>query len=132
MGKFQAQTAVEALEYDLRPYVDKSGIIPEPTTQQLADYFEKSRTIAKDVMALKSRVDAAKGSDDPDIDELSEEEINEIVTDLESINVVEMQEQMVQLIADLCSQEPSTEDILGLPFRVRTEFVKWVGQQFRS
>jgi hypothetical protein len=33
MGKFQAQTAVEALEYDLRPYVDKSGIIPEPTTQ---------------------------------------------------------------------------------------------------
>jgi hypothetical protein len=98
----------------------------------LADYFEKSRTIAKDVMALKSRVDAAKGSDDPDIDELSEEEINEIVTDLESINVVEMQEQMVQLIADLCSQEPSTEDILGLPFRVRTEFVKWVGQQFRS
>ncbi len=125
MAKFSAATAVEDLEYDFTKYVPGcSGVIPEPSADQIETYFEKAREIAKTVMHFKNKVE--------DTENLTEEEVQELVTDLEGIDVHGMQEQMIVLISDVCSNQPSAEDITALPFRVRQEFVKWVGAQFRS
>lgn len=133
MAKFNAVTAVESLEYDFEPYQPGvTGVIPEPSSEQIETYFEKARTVAKEVMALKSKMEKVQGQGGTDVEEMSEQEIAEIVTDLESIDVHEIQRQMVDLISDLCSQTPTSEQINALPFRVRQEFMKWVGLQFRS
>lgn len=130
MAKFNAGTAVEALEYDFTEYVPGcEGIIPEPSTEQIEQYFERAREVAKEVIGLRDKMQKVSGDN---VEEMSEEEISAIVTDLESVNVSDMQNKMIALIADLCSQQPSAEHILALPFRVRQEFVKWVGAQFRS
>lgn len=134
MAKFTAGTAVEALDYDFTDYVPGcAGTIPEPTTEQIETYFDRAREVAQEVMAVKNKMDKVKNADgDGSTENLTEEEVTEIVTDLEEIDVHGLQAKMVDLIADLCSQQPTAEQITALPFRVRQAFIKWVGSQFRS
>lgn len=134
MAQFNAGSAVESLDYDFTDYVPGcAGTIPEPSTEQIEAYFDRAREVAQEVMAIKGKMDKIKDADgDDNAENLSEEEVTEIVTDLESIDVHGMQAKMVDLIADLCSQQPTSEQITALPFRVRQAFIKWVGSQFRS
>lgn len=126
MAQFNAQGAVEALEYDFRPHVDAHGVIPEPSTGQIQAYFDGARDLAKGVQGLRSQATAAEAGD------LSEEQMAEIVEQIENLDIAEYMDQIVHLVAALCSNEPSAEQIFALPFRIRQAFVKWVGAQFRS
>lgn len=132
MPSFQAAGAVEPLEYDFTQYVpDAKGVIPEPTTGQIQDYFNSAREMAKEVQGIRAQADRVQAADG-DADAFSEEEIAEIVDQMENLDIGEYTGKVVTMVAALCSDQPNADQINALPFRVRQAFVKWVSAQFRS
>lgn len=132
MTSFNAATAVEQMEYDFTKYIDgdeASGIIPEPTTDQMEAYFTSAKAIAKRVKGLQSQ---AKGLQDrSESGEISDEEMEQVLASMDSVSVKEVQSEMADLISALCSNTPSAETLLRLPYRVLQAFFGWVQGNLR-
>lgn len=129
MGKFNAGTAVEVLEYDFTDYVpDCKGSIPEPSTEQLDAYFNAIRDLAKNVQNLRAKAERAEHAED---NELSNDEVDAILAEMDDLSISKYTGEMTVAIADLCSGQPSKEQIEALPFRVKQAFLQWVTGEFR-
>lgn len=130
MPAFNASAAIEPLEYDFAPYQPEvKGVIPEPSEEQVQTYFKAVTKAAEGVRHLRATADKVQqggeiDGDNPDVAALMEE--------MENFDMAGMLRSITEAVADLCSGQPTADQIQALPFRVRQEFVKWVGSQFRS
>jgi hypothetical protein len=105
---FQAEDVVEKLEWDFRPYVDASGVAPEPTTEQVLHFAETLRDI------LKAEDDAPVAS------------LSSVLAALSDGDVSGQNEKIVAAFADLCSDQPSAGQIHGLPHRQQQAFLGYI------
>lgn len=122
MAKFDLSEALETLDYDFSPHgtprkSGPHGIVPEPSTGQIEAFTRIMRALVGPMMADQEAAQnmtpteiAAKLAD---VDE-DEAEAREKI------------DALTQAIADLCSGQPSAEDIKSLPFRGRQAFFGWV------
>lgn len=124
MAGFDASGVVEPLDYSLRPHVDKAGTIREPNDRQIADFLSGVKSLVKkyrgqlpdDMIAGSANVSAMLSA----------------MEDLDTEVTVAFNADMAALYADLCSGEPSKDDIMRLPPRIRAMFLAWVQKEVMS
>lgn len=118
MAKFSL-AAVETLDYDFtgfpkedgKGYCTGKGTIPEPSQKALDQYF-------KDLSEIMGGGGAAAH-----------------VRDITQIDPEVQKEQLAAVfaaIAKLCSNQPSKEQLMELPPRIKIAFLKWVNQEFQN
>jgi ATP phosphoribosyltransferase len=125
MSKFNAATAVESLEYDFTAYGGEAGLIPEPSTDQIDQFFTDLRNIVKQVQGLKAQAESAKSG------EMTQEQMDEVLAAMDDVSIKKFQTEMTEAVSALCSNQPSVEQITKLPYRVLQAFIQWVSGEFR-
>lgn len=123
MAKFDAATAVEDLEYDFTKYGGGAGVIPEPSTGAVNQFFAQMRILLNEAKGLMPNAEQNE--------EMSPEEMAETLEGMDDTmaKAAEFQGRSAAAISALCSGEPSTEDLEKLPLRVSREFTKWLVRQ---
>jgi hypothetical protein len=124
MAKFEASKVVDPLEYDLRPHYDKFGTIKEPNDRQIADYMSGTKEIVKE---LQGKLPKEIQNPDADLSEMLS-----AVDDLDPEVVMTFHQKMAGVVAQLCSGDPSKDDILAIPIRIRVIFYGWLQQEVMS
>lgn len=134
MGKFVAETSVEALEYDFAKYLpddpDAVGVIPEPTTGQLEAYFNSMRAMASKIRDLQQKVKGLEAQSKSG-EEVDNDEMERVLAEMDELSFAEYQGDMVAAVSDLCSNKPTVDQIGALPFRVKQAFIQWITGEFR-
>lgn len=123
MAKFDAGTAVEAMEYDFTAYGGSSGTIPEPSEETLDLFMKKIREVALEARRLVNQ----KG----DPNDLSPEDMLNTLSEMDEDTMTKSLSVVSDALAELCSGTPTAEEISRLPFRVRQAFTGWLVGQFR-
>ncbi len=139
MAKFNPRDHVDSLEYDFTEFGAGEGVVPEPSTGKVNQYFNEIKAIAKDVRGLQ-----AQAKNFESIEELSDEEAMETLDSVEEVQsgASEFQLRMMEALAVLCGGEwvdneddehkhveggtPSLEDLQKLPYRVLQAFNQWL------
>lgn len=124
MAKFDAATAVEAMEYDFTAYGGSEGIIPEPTTGQMNDFMVGMRRVLAEARALQK----SDAQTDKDPNEMTAEELGEFMDNMEEnmAHAAEFNGKIVALTAEFCSGTPSADELSKLPMRVMRAFSKFL------
>lgn len=139
MAKFDARTAVEALEYDFEAYGGRKGMINEPSTGRVNDFFADMKSLMKEVSAMQA---TAK---DLQIEEIDEEHLAEKMDQISEAEgqAADFQSKSVEYLAILCGAArdeetgkveggaPSVDDLNCLPFRVLQAFTQWLMGEIR-
>lgn len=124
MAGFDANAVVEPLDYTLRPHVDKAGTIREPNDRQIADYLAGYQQMIRD---YRGQLPDELVAGSPDIGA-----VLDATTELDTEIVLKLNAEVAALVAGLCSNDPSKDDILGLPPRIRGMFCAWVQKEVMS
>ena len=144
MAKFNAATAVERMEYDFTEYGGGEGVIPEPTTQAVNEFFSEARAIMKRAKELQARVQG----DRAEVSDLNNEEAIEALSNLadEAGDLTnQVQDDMARAISILCGAQwvgengsatlvggsPTADQLKTLPFRVMQAFSTWIMEEIR-
>jgi hypothetical protein len=117
MPTFDAGSVVEPLEYKLAPYSKASGVITEPTDQQIGDFLDGLRDLFTE--SQESGLSADVDTDDPAA-------MVEALASMNSAELVGMLRKLAELMSTLCSGKPTADELLALPLRVRVKFFGWV------
>lgn len=124
MAKFSAETVGDSrLDYDFRTFsgmnAEDFGQIPEPSDKMIEAFQDSIK-----VLSEEAGLDGVEDTDD-----LTEDELADIA---EGLSFSDSQSKMAAIVADLCSQSPSTDQLLRLPFRTRQVFYKWIMKQVQD
>lgn len=150
MAKFDARTAVEALEFDFEAYGGSKGPINEPSTGRVNEFFANMKSLMKEASALQA---TAKDLQVEETDDLDDEQL---AAKMEGIGEAEgqaigFQSKSIEYLALLCGAQyedirdgdgniietrivggaPSVEDLNCLPFRVLQAFTQWLMGEIR-
>lgn len=127
MAGFNAETVVEPLDYDFRTKDNpdaRHGTIREPSDRQIADYMAGIKQLVRDFQGKLPESLVAGDADAASLTDATE--------DLDPEIVMELNGALATLLAALCSDEPSREDILRLPPRIRAHFYAWLQREVMS
>jgi hypothetical protein len=123
MSKFDAGTAIEALEFDFTAYGGSEGVIPEPSSGSVKTYFRSMKDLAKEARKFKGIADSLGN-----VDDLTDDEISERMASIEEAEegADQLADMQKRALADLCSGTPSYEELGQLPYRVFQAFNRWL------
>lgn len=108
--KFEAKDAVEPLEYDLKPYSDEKGTVPEPTSDQVAAFYAD----------LSKQLEHALGEERLEGYDLNDPvEVSRLFMSLDADDNRRMYDALLDVHVAVCSGHPSREALEALPFRLR-------------
>jgi hypothetical protein len=144
MAGFNAATVVEALDYafdsckgnhegscwrgpETGPRPAKCtvfvpgchGVVPEPTDDQIVRFLT-------DVKALVGRLHEKA---EADVDGRDPAGLVDAIEELDPSVVGEFHQELAGIFEGLCSGEPSREQVLGVPMRIRVMFYGWLRQE---
>jgi hypothetical protein len=130
MPKFDAGAVVEPLDYDFTtvrgyPHRKARGTIAEPNDEKIAAFIASLR----DMMQAAGSIVGDGGSADIAIDPTA------FLGQLDSYDpekLLGVFRGLATTYADLCSGQPSAEEIMDLPLRVRVRFFAWLQQEVVS
>lgn len=141
MAKFNAATAVEALEFDFTKFDGPSGTIPEPSSGQVKKFYKELQKIQEEVQLRISEADASAAPplvvDGKIVAPTEEDEIEAGKNALESFvslsedEADEWNDRGLQAVVDVCSEAFTKDDLDRLPYRVGRAFMKWLSDQLR-
>lgn len=122
MPSFDASTIVEPLDYDFSKFGGRKAVIPEPTEEKIVAYYasldELMKSLAGDFVQLPPNPSAQEL-----IEALNQLTMNE--------SYKPMLDGITAIVADLCSNSPSVEEIRQLPPRMRALFFQWIAREMR-
>lgn len=113
MAKFKASDALEPFEWDFRPHTDATGTIPEPTDDQVAEFYSALNHQFK-LAFSEERLEGIDTQDPYDVAKL--------LMSLDADENRTLYDAMLDVHAAVCSDQPSREQIEALPFRLRRAF----------
>lgn len=116
MAKFVVADSVESLEYNFEPYAGK-GVIPEPTAGQIQNF----RQALADLFGMLPT---------PDTEQVSGQEVMRRVTEFLGRDTSEIEGKLLHAISDVCSNQPSYDELTELPYRAQQAFVGWISGTF--
>jgi hypothetical protein len=122
---FKAQDAVKPLDFDFRPFVEAHGVIPEPTTERVEQFFKDLRTMAAEVRSLMGVAEQVQEG------EISDQDAADVVASMDDSTIQNMQDHLIDAVAGLCGGTPTREQIAALPYRVLATFNAWIGGELR-
>jgi hypothetical protein len=116
MAKFSIVEAVETLEYNFEPYGEK-GVIPEPTATQIQGF----RQALADLFGMIPM---------PEEEQVNSQELVKRVADFLGRDTSEIEGKLLHAVADVCSNNPSYDELQALPYRAQQAFVGWISGTF--
>jgi hypothetical protein len=124
LAAFDSGKVVEALDYSFEKHLGKGhkGTVREPNDRQIGDYLT----------AVKKLIESYKEKIPTDVDTSNPAELVLALDSLNPEEVIDFNEKMAGIYAALCSGEPSRDELLGLPMRIRTVFYGWLQQEVMS
>jgi K+-transporting ATPase c subunit len=138
---FKAEGSVPALEWDFRPYVDASGVSPEPSgtamfafQQNYTNATMAAKRQAKSRAALIDETNKKTGDElREDLRKWAECSFEDAVQEsaqlldkvLTSEYATELVERIAELVHNLTDGCPNKDQIMALPGRVRSQFLGW-------
>ena len=147
MTKFIAAEAVEKLEYDFTEFGGGTGVIPEPSTGAVNQFFKDTKKMIREVRALQQTAESLN------VEGMTEQEVAEQIGKIDEATegATQMQSAMVENIAILCGADrfetkdddgnvieshveggsPTFEELNRLPHRVLQAFSQWLMDQIR-
>lgn len=124
MTKFNAND-YGSVEYDFTKYQEGlKGIIPDPSDDLIQQYFKEMREFFRE-----------NGLDDLPSERdlrLNPSRIRELTERIEAIDKIEVHHSQLAIVAKLCQNTPSTEEMMKLPYRVRVRFIRYVQTELTS
>ncbi len=122
MAKFNAKDAVEPLEFDLAPYADAKGAVPEPTDDQVAEFYAN----------LGKTMENALGDERvAGVDLTDPAQVGKLFAKLTAEDHRAMYGELLNVHAAVCGGRPSSDDLAALPFRLRQAFYGAVQEWLR-
>lgn len=108
--KFEAKDAVEPLEYDLKPYSDEKGTVPEPTSDMVADFYAE----------LSKQFEIGLGAERLEGFDLSDPaDVSRLFLSLDGEDNRKLYDSLLDLHVRVCAGQPSRDALEALPFRLR-------------
>lgn len=114
MAGFDAGKAVDPLDWSLRPYVDATGTVPEPTDTEFRAYMRTMKQL--------TGVDEAATDD----------ELNRRLSGLDDDALQQMTDDLIAALVKLTKGSPSVEQIKAMPQRPQRAFVRWLMQEMND
>lgn len=111
MPAFKA-TDLDPFTYDLKPYVDVKGTVPEPSTEQVSAFTTGLARIMRKTLE----------ADEPDVDWDSPLEVARLYRKMTDEQNQRMYAEQLELHAAICNGHPTADDLAALPYRVRQAF----------
>jgi hypothetical protein len=112
LSTFNLTDAVGVLEYNFEPYAGK-GVIPEPSAIQIQAFRQA-------LGEMLGEVD--EDSSDKDEGVVFAKRLSEYLNS----DTTEADEKSLHIVADVCSNQPSFDDLQALPYRARQAFLGWI------
>lgn len=110
MPAFKATEAAEPLDYDFRPIFDESGTVPEPTDDQVSEFYAGLTAVMRDALG-----DERIG----DVDLTDPEQVGRLYATLTADDHRTLYGQLLDVHHAVTGERPSREALEALPFRVR-------------
>lgn len=117
MSGFDAGTVVSPLDYTLEPYIGKKGRIKEPSDEQISAFL---KTVKEIMVEASTKLDLKLTAD------ASADEMLAVLQTLDPDIFTDTFRDMAGVYSKLCSGDPSVQDLLALPLRVRIRFFEWL------
>lgn len=122
MSSFDASSIVEPLDYNFEKYGGRKAVIPEPNEEQVITYYKELDELLKSLAGEFVKLPAH-----PTAQDLVEALAQLTMSDSYS----PMQGGMTRIVAKLCSNTPTEDEIRQLPPRMRALFFQWVAREMR-
>lgn len=110
---FNAEIDVPKLDWNFAPYLNASGVVPEPTDDEINDMNAALRKVTSGLL----------GEDFDPTDQKSMARLAAKVTDDQ---LTEMKTAQIDALTIVTKNSPSKADLASIPPRVRMAFVKWL------
>jgi hypothetical protein len=107
--EFNAKDAVTPLSYDFAPYADAKGTVPEPTDDQVAQFYGD----------LANQLTTALGEKVDGIDMTDPFEVGKVFASLDGDDHRKLYGKLLDLHTAVCSDQPDREAVEKLPYRLR-------------
>lgn len=121
MPGFDAAEAVERLDYDFRPHVEAHGTIPEPSREELDEFWEGRRRILEDAGVSLAELEGF----DP-LDPQSRRAIIEAFASIPEEKRKAMSPAALDNVAALAKGKPTRDELDALPGRLQDAFIGWL------
>lgn len=116
---FDAATT-SPLDFTFRPHLDLTGTIPDPSEAQVRAFNASIDQISSE--GRKALTELAADTDTSDEDRRARAaQIDE-----------QVHERQLDAVAELCSGEPSRDQVAQLPYRVQVGFIAWLTKELRD
>lgn len=122
MPSFNAGSVVDPLDYDFTAFNGSKGVIAEPTDAQIGDFMQGLRDLLKEAREIT-------GAAGIDTAEATLEDLGVALDQLDSEMYQDFNRKQAVLHAGLCGAQPTYEDIMAVPVRIRNLFFAWLQQQ---
>jgi hypothetical protein len=116
MAGFVLSEEVSELDFNFEPY-GGSGKIPEPSAYQITR-FKKGLAELVEMSATED--------DNTKVDDMPTKEFAQRLSKLLSEDTSEQDTKVLHVIADVCSDNPSFDELEALPYRPRQAFFGWL------
>jgi hypothetical protein len=113
LSTFNLSDEVGALDYNFEPYA-RAGTIPEPSAMQIQAFRHALGELLSSLPTPERPTD-----DDPAV-------FSATLTEFLSRDTTEADEKILQITADVCSNQPSFDELQMLPYRARQAFLTWL------
>ena len=115
MAGFVASSEVEQLDFDFNPYVEASGVIPEPSAAQIQEFQKSIKTLFGDEFRASMLAETdRRAALDSMLDTSKDDEM------------AEKWGQLLDAVSAVCSGEVTREMLDKLPFRIQQHFIGWL------
>lgn len=112
---------IKQIKYNLRPYVQADGIVPEPDSPRLNKFIKRVTLLSAATAEEGAAAEALSEGGEPDLTKIDREELEKL---LDKNAVAE--DELRQAVADLCNGSPTPDQIKLLPTRVFTAFFNYL------
>lgn len=139
---FNAESVVEPMDWDFTKYGAGKGTIPEPSDREVERFLKKYQVLISQTLRsaelraaeqLDEAISEAAGGDEKRLLTLAESVavMSRIDSD-ELLSGPEAAEALVGLFASITKGQPSKEQMMQLPHRIRGAFYGWVMGQLTN
>jgi hypothetical protein len=113
MGSFVLSDEVGELTYNFEPY-GGSGVIPEPSSMQIQVFRQ----------GLADLIEGTPTPGNPQ--EMAPADFVHALSSILKRDSSENDEKVMHMAADVCTGQPSYDEIKALPYRARSAFLGWL------
>jgi hypothetical protein len=116
MPNFVLRENVDELAYDFSPFAGK-GVVPEPSAAQIQNF-----RVALSQLVTEMAPDQTETEDGT--------ELLRRVTEYLGRDTTEINDKLLHTLADVCSDQPSFDELEGLPYRAQQAFMGFITGTF--